>query len=557
MNKQFLFFLTFTGLILLGGAGCEQSLPLLAVPVEITPAADNSQTQPTKPVSEVLPPKIEVKKPAEVKAQSPEKLTLPARVELPVPFTSQAPFGDWRNPFGTACEKAAAFMVDAYYKGQKSITKEDARDNILLLEKWENFQIGAKIETTIAETADMINAFFPWEVILVENPTLEDIKAELSAGRPVIVPAAGKILKNPNFKNGGPDYHVFVLSGYDDAARMFTAQEPGTRNGRNYKYPYATVMDAMHDMVPNKKTITGKKVALFTHTDIRDTGNTDGDADGVTKAEEIARVTSLMDNGTSTSPAQLIVPSDVKPQSESLSSTQSDPSLPLEHLTPASEPKKVSLAVPFSSQAPFGDWSEPWGSACEETTALMIDAYYSDTGLSKEQARDGILGLVEWENVYLGYNKDTNAAETAKMINAFFPWETTIVENPKLEDLKAEINAGRPVIIPAAGKRLRNPNFRNGGPDYHVLLLHGYDDAAKTFIANDPGTSHGLDYRYSYDTIMDAIHDMVPGRDPMTGRQAVIFTHRDIRASGNTDGDNDGWTKAEELEKGTSLMERN
>lgn len=56
---------------------------------------------------------------------------------------------------------------------------------------------------------------------------------------------------------------------------------------------------------------------------------------------------------------------------------------------------------------------------------------------------------------------------------------------------------------------------------------------------------------------MDAIHDMVPGGDPMTGKKVALFTHRDIRTSGNTDGDGDGWTKTEELERGTSLMEKN
>src|SRR3989338_9267279 len=38
-------------------------------------------------------------------------------------------------------------------------------------------------------------------------------------------------------------------------------------------------------------------------------------------------------------------------------------------------PKSVNLAVPFTSQAPEKDWSQPWQAACGEAAGLMLDAY--------------------------------------------------------------------------------------------------------------------------------------------------------------------------------------
>ena len=67
------------------------------------------------------------------------------------------------------------------------------------------------------------------------------------------------------------------------------------------------------------------------------------------------------------------------------------------------------LNVPFSSQAPYGIWIEPWKTACEETSTTLIDLFYS--GYKKEKvdstiAKKKILHLVHLENKYLKLNKD-------------------------------------------------------------------------------------------------------------------------------------------------------
>jgi uncharacterized protein YvpB len=94
-----------------------------------------------------------------------------------------------------------------------------------------------------------------------------------------------------------------------------------------------------------------------------------------------------------------------------------------------------------------------------------------------------------------------------------------IKTNATIDDIKKELDDGRPVIVPAAGKILPNPNFRNGGPLYHMLVVKGYDKNG--FITNDPGTRKGEGFRYTFNALYNAIHDW-NGGDVLAGQKAYI-----------------------------------
>jgi len=193
--------------------------------------------------------------------------TMPAfAANLPVPHTSQAPYGDWRQPWFDACEETSIVMVDAYYREypKKNLNKKIARAKILELFKKKNKTIGWGLDENANKVVKMINKFYDWQAKTVKKPTIEMIKEEIDGGHPVIIPAYGRALKNPRFKQGGPDYHMFVVSGYDDKKKEFIVQEPGTRYGLDFRYKYDTVMNAMHDFHGRGKTKTGQKVAIFT-----------------------------------------------------------------------------------------------------------------------------------------------------------------------------------------------------------------------------------------------------------------------------------------------------
>lgn len=178
--------------------------------------------------------------------------------------------------------------------------------------------------------------------------------------------------------------------------------------------------------------------------------------------------------------------------------------------TPPAEKIKIAasynLNVPFTMQAPYSDWSEPWQNTCEEASILMVHYYFQQKTFTKEIAKNEILKLVEWQNQNYGNYVDTTAAETAIMVEKNWDYQTEVIDNPTVEQIKKFLNEGLPVIVPLAGRELNNPYFRAPGPIYHMAVIKGYtkDDQ---FIVNDPGIGKGHDYLYPFNTLMNAIHD--------------------------------------------------
>ncbi len=210
------------------------------------------------------------------------------------------------------------------------------------------------------------------------------------------------------------------------------------------------------------------------------------------------------------------------------------------------------IAVPFTSQAPYSDWREPWYNACEETSIAMVHAFYTDIPLTtKAEARTRIRAIFSIKNTFIGESFDEPADIMAELINDFLPWEAVVLDNPTLEDLKSEIDANQPVILPLSAPLLQNPHFQGTFP-YHVVVLSGYDDKTSEFVVQEPGTRFGKNYRYSYDTIERAIRDFRPV-DMARAPQRVILTRNTVSLSAQTDGDGDGLTKEQEILHKSSL----
>ena len=191
-------------------------------------------------------------------------------------------------------------------------------------------------------------------------------------------------------------------------------------------------------------------------------------------------------------------------------------------------PAKVRLDVPFTTQAPYGDWSAPYSEACEEASVAMAMAWvrgHPPTGglIPAERADADILRLVNLENYYFGYNSDTALRETVKLITDYYHYpRAKIFYGVSIDDIRRALAAGNIIILPIAGALLPNPNYPNP-PPYHMFVVKGYDDETREFIVNDPGTRHGEDYRYPYDTVENAIHDWTGSDETvMSGRRGMI-----------------------------------
>lgn len=183
-------------------------------------------------------------------------------------------------------------------------------------------------------------------------------------------------------------------------------------------------------------------------------------------------------------------------------------------------PRSVNLNVPFTVQAPFANWDHTHEEACEEAAALMVNRYWDKAEIKNQkaekipprEAEEAIQDLVAFQKKRYGFFESTTAKETARFIKDKWGYAAIdLIENPTLAQIKRELAAGFPIIVPAAGRSLGNPHFKRPGPLYHMLVLKGYT-ADGWIITNDPGTRRGADYRYRPDVLLRAIHDWNGGK---------------------------------------------
>jgi len=170
-------------------------------------------------------------------------------------------------------------------------------------------------------------------------------------------------------------------------------------------------------------------------------------------------------------------------------------------------PVALNLEMTFYSQAPFGNWDYPWQEACEEASVLLVANEYNKMNLTRESFNDELLRLVDWEKVYFGSYEHTTVAQTAEMLKLQYGLNSIIHEDPSFEDVQKIVANGHLIVAPFAGKLLGNPNFRNGGPNYHMLVIKGYNSEKMQIITSDVGTRNGENYVYAWETIALALHD--------------------------------------------------
>jgi len=206
---------------------------------------------------------------------------------------------------------------------------------------------------------------------------------------------------------------------------------------------------------------------------------------------------------------------DQKPAESPATSTEPAPALADSHA------QVIKLDVPFTPQAPFGEWSDlRQQNACEEAAVIMAMYWVRGQSLSPQEAKDKIIAISDWEQQRYGIYQDTSARDTAERIfKEYFEYQkVNVVNNITLQDIINELTKNNLVIAPANGQTLNNPFFNSPGPERHMIVITGYDYRAKEFITNDPGTKRGQDYRYDQDVLFNAIRDYETGyHQPIAG----------------------------------------
>ncbi len=191
--------------------------------------------------------------------------------------------------------------------------------------------------------------------------------------------------------------------------------------------------------------------------------------------------------------------------------------------TASALPKSFVLDIPFICQAPLGNWAPPFGDACEEAAILTVHYYFQKKPIDAKVAAKEIQDIIEFETKNYNFGKSISAEQTAKLIEDYFGYKAEVKYDISLEEIKKELIKGNPVLVPAAGRMLKNPYFKTPGPLYHMLVIKGYTESE--FIVSDPGTKRGTNFKYSYQILEKAIHDWNNG-DVKNGRPVMISVQK-------------------------------
>jgi len=185
--------------------------------------------------------------------------------------------------------------------------------------------------------------------------------------------------------------------------------------------------------------------------------------------------------------------------------------------------------VPFTPQAPFGNWDDPrQDNGCEEASVIMAMHWVSGEALTFIEAEKEIIALSDFEKDQYGYFLDTSAEDTMKFMASYFDYQDAVLkEDIDAEDIKTELLSGNIVIVPVNGQKLNNPYYTPPGPIQHMVVVIGYDDDTKEFITNDPGTKRGRHLRYPEKVFGEALQNYITGfHEPIPKVNKVMIVIR-------------------------------
>lgn len=205
-----------------------------------------------------------------------------------------------------------------------------------------------------------------------------------------------------------------------------------------------------------------------------------------------------------------------KPRTTSSAPLSSIPTVPVAPVVekPASS-TVLLIQVPFTAQAPLGEWSDQrQQDGCEEAAAAMAMAWVNnEKSITKDEWLTRILAIADFEQEKYGEHRDVSSEDViAWIFEDYYGYnKVSIKAVASSSDILRELERGHIVLIPTDGRALHNPYFSPPGPEEHMIVIKGYDYKTGQFIVNDPGTRRGESYRYSSVTIFSAIRPYYTG----------------------------------------------
>ena len=176
--------------------------------------------------------------------------------------------------------------------------------------------------------------------------------------------------------------------------------------------------------------------------------------------------------------------------------------------------EKIILNVPFTSQAPYGNWNDSrFQDGCEEASVLMSMYWVTNKKLSKKTAAQLIKDIANFQKNKYGNYYDTSSKDTVKRIfEEYFKYShVKIKNNITPDDIINELKKRNLVLVPVNGKKLNNIYYTQPGPERHMLVIKGWNEKTQNFITNDSGTIRGFNYKYKKNILFNAIRDYKTG----------------------------------------------
>ena len=174
----------------------------------------------------------------------------------------------------------------------------------------------------------------------------------------------------------------------------------------------------------------------------------------------------------------------------------------------------IEHQVPFTPQAPLGEWFDPRQQyGCEEALSVMAMHWVKGESISLLEAREEILAISDFQQENYGMFEDTSISDTeTRIFRDYYGYEYTKVRTGiSVEDIKEELYRGNVILVPINGRTIQNPYYTAPGPLRHMIMVIGYDPKTRTFTTNDPGTKNGANFFYGEDVLAASLQNYETG----------------------------------------------
>lgn len=173
-------------------------------------------------------------------------------------------------------------------------------------------------------------------------------------------------------------------------------------------------------------------------------------------------------------------------------------------------PDQILLQVPFTTQAPLGNWAQHQES-CEAANLTQVWLYWNhnQSVVIDPHVADGYIHMIDgWKS-----QPDLNDTMLGQLAEQHWGYTYRLLPNDP-QVIAQQLSAGRPLLAEVRTHGLGNAHYPGYSSHYeqtgwsvpHFVTIIGYDSTGVWL--NDPGISWGRGYHITYAQLTHAIADL-------------------------------------------------